>query len=101
MKAFGIVAPDGLRQSLREKFAEFPLDGTSPDELADLAFHAINEALGAIDRTALRASSQLAQLAVYSVAIAEAARGFAVINEQTIAGVRQGLATSQQSGATL
>ncbi|HMO74543.1 MAG TPA: hypothetical protein PKD99_02425 [Sphingopyxis sp.] len=65
MTPIGLTVPDDLRASLRRRFAGMPGPvAEAADELADLAVHAIGEALTAIDRTAARTTSVEAQLAV-------------------------------------
>lgn len=70
MSKLGLETPEELRAELRRKFSTLPagLEMTS-EAMVDLTFHAISEAVAAIDRTASRAPEGMAQLVVLSTAM--------------------------------
>lgn len=70
MSKLGLETPEELRAELRRKFSTLPagLEMTT-EAIVDLTFHAISEAIAAIDRTAARAPEGMAQIVVLSTAM--------------------------------
>lgn len=100
MTPLGLDLPDTMRAELRKHFASAPPSPTwTVDELADLTFHAVSEALTAIDRTAARAREPLVQLMVLSVAISTAASVLEETNKSMIASMMRELFNEKRAGA--
>ena len=95
MTPFDFPLPDQLRAALRTSFAALPTPAAEmADELADLTYHAVNEAIGAIDRTAARAPSLAVQIAVMSAAVSTT-RGMLEMIQNSL------VSTATEMGATV
>ncbi len=74
MNRLALEVPETLRAQLRQRCEDAPeTSDISKSELVDLTFHAVSEAVAAIELISARAPNQMAQMMVMSLAIATAA----------------------------
>ncbi|WP_439569082.1 hypothetical protein [Sphingopyxis sp.] len=99
MSDIGSMVPESLRTDLRKKFARAPEPvGSRADECADIAFHAIGEAVKALGRVTEASPPELA-LPVVTISIGVAGTVFKEMETALMGAIVERLFRPRASGA--
>lgn len=98
MNKLGLEVPEVLRDQLRQRCESAP---ASPDisksELVDLTFHAVSEAVAAIERVSSRAPNPMAQMMVMSLTISTMGEIMKSTQNAMVEQILRSLATNREA----